>query len=164
MVNAAESAAAKREQFMFAALDMARRGLAAGGAPVGAAIVKADGLVASSHNEVVSALDVTAHAEIVAIREACHVLRSLQLADCVLYVTVEPCPMCLAACHYAGIREIYFGAPIAAMQAITASELCIAAGELYAGRAGQPRVSGGLLAAECGALLESWGNSRKGGA
>ncbi|MEJ2139891.1 MAG: nucleoside deaminase [Gammaproteobacteria bacterium] len=162
MGDAADSAAAQREQFMRAALEMARRGMAAGGAPVGACIACGDELIVTSHNEVVSSLDATAHAEIVAIREACRKSRRLQLDGCALYVTVEPCPMCLAACHYAGIREIYFAAPIQKMQAITGTELCVAPGELFAGRAEQPLISGGVLAAESEALLDTWGSARGG--
>lgn len=162
MGDAADSAAAMHEQCMRAALEMAQRGMAAGGAPVGACVACADELIVTTHNEVVSSLDATAHAEIVAIREACRKLRTLKLADCTLYVTVEPCPMCLAACHYAGIREIYFAAPIKAMHAITGSELCVAPGELFAGRAKQPLISGGVLAAESETLLNAWGAARAG--
>lgn len=160
MGDAADSAAAMHEQFMRAAIEMAQRGLAAGGAPVGACIACAGEKIVTSHNEVVSSLDATAHAEIVAIREACRKLRALKLEGCSLYVTVEPCPMCLAACHYAGITEIYFGAPIRAMHSITGSELCVAPGELYAGRAAQPLIAGGVLADECLALLETWRAAR----
>lgn len=162
MGDAADSAAARREQFMRVALDMARRSMAAGGAPVGAVIVHADQVLASAHNEVIGALDVTAHAEIVVIRQACHALRRLDLAGSALYVTVEPCPMCLAACHYAGINEIYFAAPIAAMQAVTGHELCVAAGELFAGQPVQPVVSGGVLADASQALLDDWQTQRSG--
>jgi tRNA(Arg) A34 adenosine deaminase TadA len=141
------------------ALQMAERSMAAGGPPVGACLVRAGEVVASAHNSVIGELDVTAHAEITLIRQACRELRSLSLEGCCLYVTVEPCSMCLAACFYAGIQEIVFGAPISAMQALTASELCVAADELFAGQAAvdrAPQVSGGLLQADCLALLGNW--------
>ena len=152
----AESAAASQELFMRAALEMARRGLAAGGPPVGACLVRNGQIVSCNHNAVVSELDITAHAEVVVIREACRELRSLQLEACVLYVTVEPCPMCLAACHYAGIRSIVCGAPIAAMQAITGSELLLSPDALFANQADKPVITRGLLTQECQALLDQW--------
>lgn len=156
-----ESAAAAQELFMRAALEMARRGLAAGGPPVGACVVHNGEIVSRNHNAIVSELDITAHAEIVVIRDACRALRSLQLEGCVLYVTVEPCPMCLAACHYAGIGSIVCGAPIAAMQAITGSELLVSADALFAAQAGRPLITHGVLAQESQALLDQWLASRR---
>jgi guanine deaminase len=148
---AADSASAAREQFMRVALKMAERGMAAGGPPVGACLVRADEVIVAAHNSVISELDVTAHAEISLIRQACQELRVLSLEGCSLYVTVEPCLMCLSACFYAGIREIVFGAPISAMQALTDGELCMDVGELYPGT-----ISGGVLEADCLALLSRW--------
>jgi guanine deaminase len=159
---AADSAVATPEQFMRIALQMAERGMASGGPPVGACLVRDGELVAKSHNAVIGELDVTAHAEIVAIREACRALRSLSLAGCRLFVTVQPCPMCLAACHYAGISEIIYGASIESMQAITQGELCIAPAELFAGRPEQPVITGGVLSAECQSLLTRWGAANGG--
>jgi len=153
---AADSALATREQFMRVALSMAERGMASGGPPVGACLVRDGTAVAKGHNAVIGELDVTAHAEMVVIREACRTLRSLRLNDCSLFVTVQPCPMCLAACYYAGITEIVYGVSIEAMQAITQGELCVSPAELFAGRAEQPMITGGILAAECQALLTSW--------
>jgi len=155
-----DSAAASQELFMRAALEMARRGLAAGGPPVGTCLVRNGQIVSRNHNAVVGELDITAHAEIVVIREACRELRSLQLEGCVLYVTVEPCPMCLAACHYAGIRSIVYGAPITAMQAITGNELLVPLDVLFANQADTPLVTGGVLASESQALLDQWCASR----
>jgi guanine deaminase len=144
---------------MHIALQMAERGMAAGGPPVGACLVRAGEVVVAAHNSVIGELDVTAHAEITVIRQACRELRSLSLDGCSLYVTVEPCPMCMAACFYAGIQEIVFGAPISAMQAKTAAELCVAAEELFADKTAAdraPQISGGVLEADCLALLANW--------
>jgi guanine deaminase len=160
MEVAADIAAAQREQFMRVALDMAGRGMASGGPPVGACLVRDGAVLAKSHNCVIGELDVTAHAEIVVIREACRVLRNLSLAGCSLYVTVQPCPMCLSACHYAGISEIIYGASINAMHAITGTELCVAPAELFAGRAEQPLIAGGVLSAESQDLMTQWGANR----
>jgi tRNA(Arg) A34 adenosine deaminase TadA len=156
MKVAADSVPASREQFMRVALKMAERGMAAGGPPVGACLVRGNDVIASSHNQVVSDLDITAHAEVVAIRSACAGLRTLALKDCTLYVSVEPCPMCLAASHYAGIREIVFGASLADMQAITGTELCVSAAQLFSASPHAPAVAGGVLAAESCALLTTW--------
>jgi len=118
--------------------------------------VSGNEVAAVGHNSVIGELDITAHAEIVVIREACRTLRTLELPDCSLYVTVEPCPMCLSACHYAGITEIFYGAPIEAIDRLTGGELCVAPAELFAGRADQPAITGGILAADCQALLDEW--------
>jgi guanine deaminase len=139
------------EMYMQAALGIARRGLAAGEPPIGAVVVRNGAVIVRAHNSVISLLDVTAHAEIVAIRESCQQLRALQLVDCDLYSTVEPCPMCLAACHYAGIRHVYFGVSLDEMQQITGSELMHCTfGDLGIDK------TGGVLQAESLELLHSW--------
>ena len=150
-MRVADSAAADAERFMGIALQSAERGMAAGGPPVGACLVRDGEVIVAAHNAVISELDVTAHAEISLIRQACQKLRVLSLEGCSLYVTVEPCLMCLSACFYAGIQEIVFGAPISAMQALTESELCMDVGELY-----PAEISGGVLEADSLALLANW--------
>ena len=93
------------------ALDEARRAAAAGEVPVGAVVVDAAGrLIAAAHNRVETDGDPTAHAEIVALREAGRQRGSGRLVDCDLYVTLEPCPMCAQAIAFARIRRLYFGA------------------------------------------------------
>lgn len=94
------------------ALAEARRAAAVGEVPVGAVVVDAAGrLIASAHNRVESDRDPTAHAEILALREAGRRQGTPRLADCDLYVTLEPCPMCAQAIAFARIRRLYFGAP-----------------------------------------------------
>lgn len=79
--------------------------------PVGAVVVSADGaILARAGNRTREMCDPTAHAEILAIREACRTLGSERLLDCDLYVTLEPCPMCAAAISFARIRRLYFAA------------------------------------------------------
>ena len=78
------------------------------GGPFGALIVKSGRIVSRGWNRVTSANDPTAHAEIVAIRGACRQLKTFRLLGCDLYASCEPCPMCLAAIHWARIRTIYF--------------------------------------------------------
>ena len=162
MKVAADSAPAVREQFMRVALTMAERGMAAGGPPVGACLVRDTEVIASAHNAVISDLDVTAHAEVAVIRSACRELRALDLHGCTLFVTVEPCLMCLAASYYAGIGEICFGASLLDMQAVTGSELCVPLSQVFADQADVPRIIGGILHADCLALLNSWGSQTPG--
>ena len=155
-MNGAKTAGAgEHQQFMRKALAMAERGMAAGGAPVGACLVRDGVVVGLAQNAVVASLDITAHAEIVVIREACRELQTLSLAGARLYVTVEPCAMCLAACHYAGITEIFFGADIAAMHAVTGSELSTD-NNSAGGAQPSPEITGGVLASECIAMLNAW--------
>lgn len=95
---------------MKAALREARRGVrAADGGPFGAVIVKGSRIVSRAHNSVVGTNDPTAHAEILAIRKASSKLGRFNLSDCLIYTTSEPCPMCLAAIHWARIPVVYFG-------------------------------------------------------
>jgi tRNA(Arg) A34 adenosine deaminase TadA len=83
-----------------------------GEVPIGAVVVSADGaVVARAGNRTLAARDPTAHAELLAIRDACARLNSERLVDCDLYVTLEPCAMCAAAISFARIRRLYFGAP-----------------------------------------------------
>ncbi|MCL2711564.1 MAG: nucleoside deaminase, partial [Planctomycetaceae bacterium] len=99
------------DSFMQIAVEAARKGMAAGmGGPFGAVVVRDGEVVAVAHNEVLGTNDPTAHAEIVAIRKATATLGRFDLSDCTLYSTCEPCPMCLSAIHWAGIRTLYFGA------------------------------------------------------
>ncbi len=96
---------------MARALDEAKAAAARGEVPVGALIVSPDGAVlAAAGNRTRELNDPTAHAEMLAIREAAAVLGSERLTGCDLYVTLEPCPMCAAAISFARIRRLYFGA------------------------------------------------------
>lgn len=93
------------------ALAEAERARELGEVPIGAVIVSGDGeVLASAGNRTLALLDPTAHAELLAIREACAKLGSERLTDCDLYVTLEPCAMCAAAISFARIRRLYFGA------------------------------------------------------
>ena len=78
------------------------------GGPFGAVIIRADTIVGRGANEVTRSNDPTAHAEIVAIRDACRRLNTFQLADCDLYASCEPCPMCLGAIYWARIKRVFF--------------------------------------------------------
>lgn len=78
------------------------------GGPFGAVIIKNNEIISTTHNCVLKNNDPTAHAEVNAIREACGKLNTFNLDGCILYTTTEPCPMCLSACIWAGIKELYY--------------------------------------------------------
>ncbi|WP_136645032.1 nucleoside deaminase [Tabrizicola sp. YIM 78059] len=96
--------------FMDLALDEARAAAGRGEVPVGAVIVRGDQVVARAGNRTRELADPTAHAEMLAIREACRLAGSERLIGCELYVTLEPCPMCAAAISMARIDRLYYGA------------------------------------------------------
>jgi len=79
------------------------------GGPFGVVIVKNDEIIAEGTNLVTSTCDPTAHAEIMAIRNACKKLQSFHIPDCTMYTSCEPCPMCLSAAYWAHIKTIYYG-------------------------------------------------------
>lgn len=78
------------------------------GLPVGCVIVRNGEVIAEGHNEVFLQMNPTAHAEMVVIAKACKKMESLNLEGCVLYTTVEPCPMCMSAAYWANVSEIYY--------------------------------------------------------
>jgi guanine deaminase len=78
------------------------------GGPLGAVVVAGDRIVGRGHNCVTSSNDPTAHAEIMAIRDACKNLKTFQLDDCELYTSCEPCPMCLSAIYWARIKRVFY--------------------------------------------------------
>ena len=78
------------------------------GGPFGAVIVKDGQIIARGNNRVTSANDPTAHAEVVAIREACRLLGTFHLQDCEIYTSCEPCPMCLGAIYWSKLKKIYY--------------------------------------------------------
>jgi tRNA(Arg) A34 adenosine deaminase TadA len=98
------------DQFMREAIALAEAGMRSGrGGPFGCVVVRQGQIVARGSNRVTSTNDPTAHAEVTAIREACAALQTFQLADCELYTSCEPCPMCLAAIYWARIPTVYYG-------------------------------------------------------
>lgn len=97
------------EHFMRLALEQAQIGEALGEIPVGAVLTLNGDVVAVGHNQTISKCDPTAHAEIVAIRAAAQALGNYRLAQCVLYVTLEPCAMCMGAVLHSRISKLYFG-------------------------------------------------------
>jgi tRNA(Arg) A34 adenosine deaminase TadA len=97
------------ETFMREAIKLAEAGMRGGrGGPFGCVVVRKGEVVGRGHNRVTSTNDPTAHAEVVAIREACAHLETFQLTDCELYTSCEPCPMCLSAIYWARIPQIFY--------------------------------------------------------
>ena len=102
------------EKFLRRAIEMSARAAleySTGGA-FGAVIVKDGRIVAEGMNRVVASHDPTWHAEMEAIRLACITVQSFKLAGCVLYTSAEPCPMCMAACYWAGIEQVFYAASV----------------------------------------------------
>lgn len=98
----------KHEEFMKLAIEISRHSIENGGGPFGAVVVKDDKLVATGANRVTVIKDPTAHAEVMAIREACIKLATFDLSGCVIYTSCEPCPMCLSAMYWAHIDGYYY--------------------------------------------------------
>lgn len=99
----------RQKAFMKEAVLLSQKGLQNNeGGPFGCVIVKDNEIIGRGNNKVTSSVDPTAHAEIIAIREACKNLGTFQLNDCEIYTSCEPCPMCLGAIYWARIKTIYF--------------------------------------------------------
>ena len=99
---------AQGQAFMRRAIALSRENVKRGGGPFGAVIVKAGEVVGEGFNRVTATNDPTAHAEVVAIRDACARLGTFSLAGCEIYTSCEPCPMCLSAIYWARLERIWF--------------------------------------------------------
>ena len=151
-LGAAAGPLALDEQYIRNALDLARDAVKRNEVPIGAVVVREGSIIAAATNRTVRDQDPTAHAELLAIREASAKLDRWRLDDCTLYVTLEPCAMCAGGMVLARLKRVVFGA-----------------WDEKAGMAGsvgdllrhprlnhRPEVRAGVLAAECGALLEEF--------
>src|SRR5450759_4914463 len=131
------------------ALDQARAAGARGEVPVGCVIVREGEVVARAGNRTISDRDPTAHAELLAIRQAAIALGSERLVDCDLYVTLEPCAMCAAAMSFARIRRLFFGAGDPKGGAVENGVRFFSQPTCHH----QPEVYGGINESECAGLL-----------
>jgi len=146
------------EDWMRAALAQAKKAAEAGEVPVGAVLIDAQGeLIASGYNQPIRSHDPSAHAEIVALREAAHRLQNYRLPDTTLYVTVEPCTMCVGALVHARVARIVYGASEPKTGAIESAQRLFDTGSFNH----RPRIDSGLLAGECGALLSDFFDARR---
>jgi len=144
------------EQFMKAAIDKARQGILKGQSPFGACIVRNGVIVSCEHNQVWKTTDITAHAEIKAIRQACRKLKTIDLSECVICSTCEPCPMCFSACHWARIPVLVYGASIKDAKRAGFNELNISNSRMKSlGKSGMIMI-GDVLAQESRQLFKDW--------
>jgi len=137
--------------YMSLALAEARRAAQGGEVPVGAVVVAGEGILSRGRNAVIARNDPTAHAEVVALRRACRKRANYRLSDCELFVTLEPCALCLGAIVQARIRRLVFGASDPKSGAVS-SVMTFPFGKLNH----HPRVAGGIMAEECGAVLKDF--------
>ncbi|MFC2149522.1 nucleoside deaminase [Candidatus Auribacterota bacterium] len=149
------------EKFMLLAIEKAREGIQKGQAPFGACIVRDGELVSCVHNIVWESTDITAHAEVHCIREACGKLKTIDLSGCALYATCEPCPMCFTAAHWARISRIVYGACINDAKKAGFNELTIEDQEMNELGNSYINVTGDFMKDECLALFKEWKESKK---
>jgi tRNA(adenine34) deaminase len=145
------------EQFMRAALEEARRALAAGEVPIGAVVVVDDRIVARGFNQPISSVDPTAHAEMVVLREAARQAGNYRLTAAALYVTVEPCLMCVGALVHARVREVVYGATEPKSGALASA----VRGLELPGLNHRFAVTGGVLEDECRRILQQFFQERR---
>jgi len=142
---------------MLAAITAARRNLRrAAGGPFGACIVREDQVIAVACNTVLARRDPTCHAELNAIRLASRRLGTHELSDCRIYSTTEPCPMCFAAIHWAGIDTVVYGTRIADVARLGFRELTISNRTMQRLGGSAVRIVPGVLRDECLELLREW--------
>ncbi len=144
------------DEAMRLAIETTRAGIAAGQSPFGAVLVRDGSVVAATHNTVWRDTDPTAHAEVNCLRRAAAALATVDLSGTTLYSTCEPCPMCLAAIHWAKVDRVVFGASIADSAAAGFAELHIPARSLAEQGGSRLVVEGGILRDECVALFDEW--------
>jgi tRNA(adenine34) deaminase len=143
--------------FMGEALDLARQAASLGEVPVGALVVKEGTIVGRGFNQPIGRHDPTAHAEVMALRDAAATLGNYRLPGCTLYVTLEPCVMCVGAIIHARIARVVFGARDPKTGA--AGSVVDLFGEDRLNH--HAEVTAGVLAGECGALLSSFFAARR---
>ena len=143
-------------QLMQLAIEKAQAGIAAGQSPFGCAIARDGKLLAVAHNTVLANTDITAHAEVNVLRDACLSTGDIFLEGAIVACTCEPCPMCMAASHWARVETVYYGASIADATAAGFNELHLPAAELV--RVGRSNISlkPDLLAETCRDLFDQW--------
>jgi tRNA(adenine34) deaminase len=145
------------ERFMHNALMIADYGTRQNEVPIGAIVVRNGAIVSAANNRTVRDQDATAHAELIAIREACAELDTWRLDDCTLYVTLEPCAMCAGAMVLSRIARVVFGAWD------EKGGMAGSVGDLlrHPRLNHRPEVQGGVLGEECAALLSEFFEARR---
>ena len=138
------------KKFMKSALKCAKKAYEEGEVPIGAVVVCDGKIIGRGHNRRTGRQIATAHAEIEAIEKACRKLHSWRLPDCEIYVTLEPCPMCMGAILNARIKKVYFGAYEAKGRSLT--DVIAGSGVLNL----KAEVCGGVMEEECAAILSGF--------
>jgi tRNA(adenine34) deaminase len=138
--------------FMAAALEQARRGLEAGEVPIGAVLVVGGEIIARAFNAPIGRVDPTAHAEVLVLREAASSLGNYRLTEASVYVTLEPCLMCVGALVQARVREVVYGAAEPKTGALQSTMCALEIPELNHRFA----VTGGVLEEPCRALVQEF--------
>lgn len=143
---------------MTGALEQARIAAELDEVPVGALLIDADGeIISAGHNQPIRARDPTAHAEIVVLRDAARKLENYRLPGTTLYVTLEPCTMCVGALVHARVARIVYGATEPKTGAIESAHQLFASGEYNH----KPEIQGGVLADQCSSLLSRFFEARR---
>jgi tRNA(adenine34) deaminase len=140
------------DDFMRAALEQARLAIDAGEVPIGAVLVIDGQIIARAFNQPIRAVDPTAHAEVLALRTAAQQVRNYRLTNATLYVTVEPCLMCVGALVHARVKEVVFGAGEPRSGALVST----VRGHEIAGLNHRFTVTGGVLEADCRDLIQQF--------
>ena len=141
------------------AIDKCREGMAHGNSPFGCAIARDGQVIAVAHNTVLTTIDITAHAEVNALRTGCKQTGHIFLEGATVATTCEPCPMCMAALHWARVETVYFGATVEDAKRTGFNELQIPASHIATLGGSQVRLVPGLLADECRQLFDDWKSS-----
>ena len=146
------------EEYIEIALKEASKAYKKDEVPVGAVIVKNGKILAKAYNKRESSRDATSHAEILCIKKACKKIKDFRLLDCDIYVTLEPCLMCLGALLNARVRTIYFGASINKQESIKSQEIIERAGLNH-----KCNIVGGILEQECSNLVSNYFKDKRKG-
>jgi len=146
------------EKYMRMALREAERAARSGEVPVGAVLVKGDRVLAEDHNQCIGQSDPTAHAEVLVLRKAGKAVGNYRLKDTVLYVTIEPCPMCLSAMIHARVSRLVFGTLEPKFGAVESRFNLLRKNGLNH----HVEVTGGILEKECTEILKSFFKNRRG--
>lgn len=144
--------AQEHEQFMRMALEEAKLALAEDEVPVGAVIVRGGNVIASAHNQREQLNDPTAHAEMIAITQAASSIASWRLENCLLYVTLEPCPMCAGAILQSRLPLVIYGASDPKAGAVESMYQILSDPRLNH----QTQATGGILVEACGQILSDF--------
>jgi len=140
------------EIYMRAALEQAKLGAAAGEVPIGAVLVVNGQVVAQAFNQPIGSIDPTAHAEVLVLREAARALGNYRLTDATVYVTIEPCLMCVGALVHARVREVIYGATEPKTGALVSTVRALE----QPGLNHRFAITGGVLEPECRAIIQKF--------